>query len=261
MFLERLTNGRISLYYYRDKLDDHYLVDKAGIGLSKLQYRESEGRVNGRNVIRKSTSHILLLNYYMQDWPQAPKVTADLEKPRHDNLIRLLEQYHAALGSAETFDVLEKGTSLIALTAEMVGEYTRYNDNDLEVSVEDYPRVGVLAHIWMPRVNRKLYFRTGVLYSKFTLNGVSRTYYKFPVQLEYIYPSGTIRPRISYGPNFTNLIASTVSGHIGAMARLGKRAYLTAGYEIEFDEEYVVIPVAILSHSVSVGFAVRLSGR
>ena len=64
----------------------------------------------------------------------------------------------------------------------------------------------------MPRVNRNLYFRTGVLYSRLDLYGATRT-------------------------------------------------FLTASYEIEFEKEFVIIPVAFLSQSVSVGIAVRLNGR
>ena len=259
-FLEQLTSGRVSLYYYRDELGDHYLIDKAGLGLSQLEYRESEKWVNGKRIASKSRSHLLLLNYYLQDWPDAPQATEDLGGPRHDNLIRLLENYHAAVSSNDTFEVLEQKMPLIVLTPEVVAGYTRYAEVP-EMKTDNYSRVGALAHIWMPRVNRKLYFRTGVLYSQLDLYGTTRTYYKFPVQLEYVYPSEVFRPSFAYGPNFTNIIAGTVSGNLGAMVRLGNRTFLTAGYEIEFEEEYLIIPVQFLSQSVSVGIAVRLNGR
>lgn len=260
LFLERLTSGRISLYSYRNEIYDYYLIEKSGLGLSKLEYRESERWVNGKRVINQSRSHILLLNYYMQDWPEAPAVTEDLGQPRRDNLLRLLEQYHAAVNPVETFEILEDRIPLIVLTPELVAGYNRYHEV-LTLMVDNYTRFGAIAHIWMPRVNRKLYFRTGVLYSRFELEATTRSYYKFPVHLEYIYPSRTLRPRISYGHNFNNLTGGTVSGNLGIMARLANRIFLTADYEIEFDEQFVVIPVEFLSHAISVGIAVRLHGQ
>ena len=127
------------------------------------------------------------------------------------NLIRLLEDYHAAVGSHHTFYVLEEKLPLIVLTPQVVAGYTRYAEVP-EMKMGNFSRVGALAHIWMPRVNRNLCFRTGVLYSRLDLYGATRT-------------------------------------------------FLTASYEIEFEKEFVIIPVAFLSQSVSVGIAVRLNGR
>ena len=259
-FLEQLTTGRITLYYFRDDLGDHYLVDKPGLELSKLEYKESVKQVRGKRVFNRSRSHILLLNYFMQDWPAARERTADLGEPNHWKLIQLLEAYHAAVGEEASFEVLREQPPLIVLNPEITAGYTKYFDvNDLRVP--SYAPVGIVAHVWMPRINEKLFFRTGVYFTRFQLEDKAMGYYKVPVQLEYVYPTGAFRPRFAYGPNFNNLTAGTVSGNLGAMLRVSDRLFLTAAYELEFEQEFVVVPVDFLAHSVSVGAAMLLNQR
>ncbi|MGB3801687.1 MAG: hypothetical protein WA952_17855 [Lewinella sp.] len=260
LFLERLTSGRVDLYYFRDERFNHYLIDKPGLGLSMLEYKETIKRVRGKRVLNRSRSHVLLLNYYLQDWVDAPEKTKDLGEPRHEDLINLLRQYHAAVGAADDFEVLKEQPPLIVVSPELVGGYTKYFDVS-DLSVTSYTPVGIIGHLWMPRFNERLYFRTGMLYTRFELESGSRGYYKLPVQLEYIYPSGAFRPRFAFGPNFNNLTANTVSGNIGAMVRVANRVFVTAAYELEFEQEFVIIPVDFLAQSVSVGVSLMLTDR
>lgn len=105
------------------------------------------------------------------------------------------------MDSDQSFDVPEEKIPLIVLTPEIVADYTQYAEVP-KMETDNYSRVGAPAHIWMPRVSRKPYLRTGVLYSRLDLDGATRTYYKFLVQLEYVYPSDVFRPSFAYGRNF-----------------------------------------------------------
>lgn len=260
VFLERLTDGRISLYYYRDTLGNHYYVDKPGLELSELEYRESIKYVNGRRVYNESKSHILRLNYFMQDLPDAAALTEDLGEPKHNALIKLLREYHEALGIAEKFTVLKEQPPLIVPNPELLGGFATYTDVP-DLTASSYYPVGAVVHFWSPRVNEKLYFRTGVLYSRLQLETGSKAFFKIPLQLEYIYPSGAFRPRIAFGPIFNNLTAHTVSGNVGAFVRVGPRVFLSLSYGVEFEQDLMIVPTAYLAQSFHLGCAVMLSER
>ena len=62
------------------------------------------------------------------------------------NLIRLLEDYHAAVSLHHTFDVLQEKLPLIVLTPEVLAGYTRYAEVP-EMKLGNCSRVGALAHI------------------------------------------------------------------------------------------------------------------
>ncbi|MFO7657434.1 MAG: hypothetical protein R6W78_10230, partial [Bacteroidales bacterium] len=58
---------------------------------------------------------------------------------------------------------------------------------------------GVIANIWMPRTNEKIYFKTGFLYSKVEdTNGKKYGYLAVPIHIGYLAPNTyKIRPSVS----------------------------------------------------------------
>ncbi|MGB3801689.1 MAG: hypothetical protein WA952_17865 [Lewinella sp.] len=82
-----------------------------------------------------------------------------------------------------------------------------------------------------------------------------------PRTIKYIHPTEDFSPRFSFGPDFSNLTAVTVSGNLNASVRLANRRPLSTAYEMVFDQEFVGGPVNFLAHKISAGFARMLTGR
>ena len=121
-----------------------------------------------------------------------------------------------------------------------------------------YPTGGVIAHLWLPRANEKINVRTGVMFSRLQLDDGNRSFFRFPLQLEYLRPSGVFRPRFAYGPVFNNLTASTVSATAGGMSQFGDRFFVSLTYEIEFEQALVFAPEKFLGQGAFLGCAIRL---
>lgn len=67
IFLEFLIKGQINIYYLRDDSGDHYFLEKEGTKIIEIPYEEGIRYKDDVPYFYKSTKHIGLLNYYMQD--------------------------------------------------------------------------------------------------------------------------------------------------------------------------------------------------
>ena len=257
LFLECLATGIISLYYYRDETGNNYLVDKEGLKLTSLLYRESITNVDGRETYNRSRSHILTLNYFMSDVRDPASITRNLGEPKHHDLLRVLRAYHKALGAEEKLTIYQERAPFVVLLPELTGGFTQYYDV-AELADQGYPEIGLIGHFWLPRINEKLYFRTGFSYSRLLVFEEKRGFVKVPLQLEYIAPSGVFRPRIAYGVVFNNLTAHTVSVNLGGNLKLAERLFLTASYDAELEQEFLLVPGRFVAGSIRLGCMVKL---
>lgn len=94
VFLEFLIRGKISVFYLRDTLGDHYYLEKEGYEFAELPY---EDRIIYKDIspsTYKSWTHIAMLNLYMQDAPSMKDKIKGTGKPTHQNLTRLARSYH-----------------------------------------------------------------------------------------------------------------------------------------------------------------------
>jgi len=209
VFLEYLVNGKLNIYYLRDELKDRYYFEKEGENIVELPYDEGikyDQKTNNPYFYR-SVKHINLLTYYLQDAPELKSKINKLNKPDHINLIRLSESYQNVVCKDENCIVYERKLPFLKLAIEPVFGIVKYF-NATKAELE----YGGLLYIWMPRTNEWLYFKTGFL--KQSVNGesfdnidINNKYELFsviriPFQLQYIYPSGKIKPLFSIGYNF-----------------------------------------------------------
>ncbi len=94
VFLEFLIKGKVSIYYMRDDNGDHYYLDKEDEKLIEIPYEAGTKFVGYKEVFYESKKHIGLLNYYMKDAPEFHSRIQSMKKPKHQNLIKLAEDYH-----------------------------------------------------------------------------------------------------------------------------------------------------------------------
>ena len=111
-FLECLIKGRVSIYYRRDNEGDHYYVDKEDLKLAEIPCEEGLRNVDGKSVMYKSAKHYGILNYYMQDAPEVRSRIENIKEPERQNLIKLTEDYHKAIGEGDRYIIYEKKTAI-----------------------------------------------------------------------------------------------------------------------------------------------------
>ena len=203
VFLEFLIKGQVNIYYLRDGGDDAYFIDKEDMPLTEIPYEEGIRETDGKQLFYNTKKHFGILNYYMQDAPEMGKQISKMKKPKHDNLVKLAENYHYAVCTdGSSCIVFEKKLPLIKAAMDGTGgmEYRHTGESSFIG--------GVLLNLWLPRANEKLYFRTGVLYSRYektieddyvNLEHFKKPIYKIPLMFEYIYPKSVIRPKAAYG--------------------------------------------------------------
>ena len=203
VFLEFLIKGQMNIYYMRDGIGDHYFIEKDDMPLIEMPYEESIQKIDGKQYFYTTKAHFGILNYYMQDAPEiVQNRIGKLKQPEHKNLIKLAKEYHYAVcTNGEQCIIFEKKLPLVKVAVDVAGgmEYFRTDISSFTG--------GVLLNFWMPRTNEKLYFRTGLLYSKYkdTYKDMSQEHlkiYKIPLMIEYIYPKSVIRPKFAYGTIF-----------------------------------------------------------
>lgn len=260
VFLERLAKGVISLFYLRDENADRYFLDKEDLRLTELVYDKEIRKVDGKSLEFESSTHIARLNYFMENSPWAQKNTDQLGKPQHDNLLKLIEGYHKRIGREDELIIYEKKKKVSKVNLELLGASRNYfNVPDLQD--QWYTETGLIAHIWMPRTSEKLFFRTGVSYSRLALENGTDSHFSVPVQLEYIYPKGFIRPRVAYGPVFHAIASNTVAVNAGLNARVYNNFFLSLAVDTGFNQLLVFLPESYLSTSIQLGVLWMPSNR
>jgi len=263
VFLEYLIDGKISIYYYREgQFDDHYFIEKEKGELIELPYEKGIKSKDGVEYQYESTTHIGILSFYMQDAPDLLSTITKLKQPEHKNLIKLAEKYHKEVCDGEKCIIYEKKLPPLKVNLEFVAGVTHFNNEFYsEFNTEQtgyFATGGVLAHFWLPRVSENLYFKTGAVFLHDSNSSTTSTIlYKIPIQFEYLYPKGIIRPRASLGFDYLIFLPAC---SVGANIKLNKFLQLTINYDIDFNSENSILnmPNRFCSHSLNGGVCVSL---
>lgn len=262
VFLEYLVNGELDIYYLRDHDGDHYYAETAMEGLREIPYNEGVKSMDGKHYKFRSKGHIGVLQHFTNEAPELFSEIQRIQKPTHRNLSRLAENYHEQVCySAEECVIYEKETPLLRSEIEFLGGgLILYNPaQDLSGSYSSV-QTGFVLHINMPRVNEKIYFRTGVLLAPIRFDEGLVAVYKFPAQFEYVYPKGTIRPKLFYGINlYKPFFLSTAMGG-GINVNMNKSISLSFTYDIDFvpNERMFFRPESLFSQALFAGVIIKL---
>ena len=98
-----------------------------------------------------------------------------------------------------------------------------------------------------------------MLFSKFE-SIISDAAFKVPLQVEYVYPKGIVRPIVAYGINIYDQLYLTNAVMAGVRIRLNKSIYIGLSYDADFELNYSlpVIPGGNVSQSISTGILIKL---
>jgi hypothetical protein len=280
LFLEFLIKGKVSIYYLRDNNGDHYFIEKDGVRITEIPYKKEIRHKGDTDYFYESTEHIGVMKYYMQDAPEFQSRIERMGKPEHKNLIKLAEDYHNKVCKDESCIIYEKKMPIFKISLEIVGGMFYptfggvYEEEELYIVHKSYVQTGVITNICMPRTSENLYFRSGIIYSnveaykihmQFYTDGsydwvqtdnYKMSLYKFPIQLEYIYPKGIVKPKLAYGLNIylpSNYNYSLVAG---LNIKLHKSIFLTVMYDLEYFGG--IIPHYIGPQSLLFGLQIKL---
>ncbi len=257
VFLEFLIKGQVDVYYFRDKLGDHYFIEKENMPLTEIPYEEGFKEMEGgKQYSYKTKKHIGILNYYMQDAPEVQSEINDLRKPAHDNLIKLAEDYHQLVcKDGEPCVIFVKKQPLVKVTLDIAAGMI-FADGHAPIG-------GVLLNFWMPRANEKIYFRTGALYlgNEISYEGSSvskRPVFKIPIMFEYIYPKSVIRPKAAYGFSIYNMLEAYSASCMGGVnIQLHQSVSCFLEYHLDFASRYLIIPERLVFQTFLGGLEFR----
>jgi len=257
VFLEYLIKGRVNIYYLRDAHGDHYYINKDDTELTEIPYQEGIKYVDAKRVYFETKQHVGILKYYMQDAPELKSQINGIKRPVHQNLIKLAEDYHNAVCKGDRCIIYERVQPFVQINLEFDGGVVNFRNVE-DLHDRFYFQGGIIAHLWMPRTNEKIYFRTGLLYSQLEFTGEKRNYYKIPCHIEYIYPKGILRPKLSYGLNLYYPFFQSISFNPGLNIKLIKPLYLSISSDIEFNPVLMILPHDLLSGSINIGIIFEL---
>ncbi len=213
-FFEHFFSGDINFYYLRESDNSRYFLEKHDSGLVEIPYSEEMVTKDNRNYKSASRIHFGLLTLFTQDAPGLKGYIYSIKKPNHYNLKKLGVKYHKEINRADQFEIHEAKNTLFMIFPEPVIGFMGYK-NIPNLIEGNYMQSGILLHAWMPGASEKLFFKTGLLYSRLQFEREAVDFYKIPIHLEFIAPRGIVRPRFSVGANVfkpRNITFSTTGG-------------------------------------------------
>jgi len=255
-FLEFLVKGEVSLFYLRDETGEHYYIEKTGEPLTEIRYEEGTIYRNNTSCFYQTNQHIGILKVFMKDAPSLAKEIEEVKKPSHENLIKVAKDYHNLVCPGNDCIIYEKPVPFLKMNIEVAGGIINYQRID-SLDGNNFFRTGVFAHLWMPRWNENMYFRTGISYAKLSFENGDEGYYKIPLQFEYVFPKGLIRPRFAYGYTMYLNSGTYMSLDGGLNILLSDKLFLDIAADLEFESK-AVIPGKKLSHTFYAGFVFKL---
>jgi hypothetical protein len=196
IFVEYLVKGRKDLYYFRDAVGDHFLINRSNDTVVEVPYSLNIVNKDGTNYFKESTVHKGYLKTYFNECPDLfPRIDA-IAKPETDNLISLTKQYHKLTCGDSGCIVYGKPKAQFKMFFEPYVGFTNWKG-----SAENYSHYGAYVYFWLPRSSERLYFKTGVIVSKI-YDDKTYSLVKIPLQLEYIRSDKLVRPKVDLGVNF-----------------------------------------------------------
>ena len=262
-FLEYLVKGKVSLYSRKQNVSTYYYIDKDTCGIIEIPYEEGVRYKGDTAYYYKSNKHIGILKYYMSDAEMLDKNIVNLQRPQRKELISLAKNYHNLVCNDYQCIVYEKKLPLLRVDPQLVFGYTRFSEkSELAKVLNNVETYGMLLHFWVPYLGERLFLKTGYIamnakYINITEFGIATRVLKIPLQIEYLYPKGIIRPRVSAGFDYL-IFRPTIS--TGALFDLGK-INITLDYDISFGpslENNFLYPDMFYYHSLYAGVRVRL---
>jgi hypothetical protein len=237
LFLEFLINGVVDIYYYRDNLGEHYLIDNGTDNLYELKNEKREIIINDIKYLKDSKEYIGMLKYYFKESPSISQKAETIDLS-HKSLISITHDYHNEVCTNEECIIYEKKLPnnkkrigiLIGLNglSFVQGKFTEgyYYMRNSQFGFNVFPSIGFFYKKNLPYLNERISFQYECTYSRVKLQTYN-TYVLYPDNLTYLndirlthntlsntgffkyeIPKGKIRPTFQIGAS-VNLSYST----------------------------------------------------
>jgi len=259
IFLEFLVKGKLNLYYLRDGDTRRYFMEKGDEPMQEIPYKEGIKYIDNTPYAFNTKTHINILSHYLEDTPELISSVKKMGKPDQNNLTKLAYDYHNIVCKDGKCIIYAKHKPTFSVDLE--AQVGTLNIHHTESYVgKCYMMSGVLAHIWMPRENEKLFFRTGILYSRVKDADRYWSFYKIPLIVEYVYPKGIVRPVLGLGLNIYMPYEHSFACMAGLNVKLHKNVDFRFSYSADFIATgfFAFVPKSLFSTSITAGVAVRL---
>lgn len=256
-FFDVLIDGRLSLYKTSNTTGDHYYLNKYGTGFVEIPYTEEQVTKNDKTFLQKSTRHIGILKLFTEEVPDLINEIESSTTPDVYSLTDICKKYNDIVCKDEKCVVYEKEAPKVKLYPDIVGGIAFYSNTD-DLLKQTTSQFGVIGHIWIPNPSEKIFVRTGLIYTRMAFyNNIKASYIKLPIQIEYLYPKGIIRPGLAIGATIYNFNYQTISLNGGLNFELTHNFRLTVNGDVEFTQTFGIIPKKYFGSVINAGIGYR----
>jgi len=181
LFLEVLIDGIADIYYYRDNIGEHYLIDNGDGKLYELKNDEKEVVVNDQKFVRRSNEYIGMLKYFFS---KAPSLSKEIENTtlNHKSLINITQKYHKQVCTNEECIVYEKklpkkkgifgpilglNVTNVSVVNNFTDDYFYLRNSHFQTAI--YPSIGLFYNNNLFYWNERLNFQYEITYRRLNL--------------------------------------------------------------------------------------------
>lgn len=185
LFLEILIDGIADIYYYRDNIGEHYLIDNGDGKLYELKNDEKEVVINNQKFVRRSKEYIGMLRYFFSS---APSLSQEIDNTvlNHKSLIRITEKYHKQVCTNEECIVYEKklpkkkalfgpilglNVTNVSVVNNFTDDYYYLRNSHFQTAI--YPSIGLFYNNNLFYWNERLNFQYEITYRRVNLKSSS----------------------------------------------------------------------------------------
>lgn len=251
-FLECLTEGRLSIYYYRDSIGNRFYAEKENNGLVDLVQPE----YSNNDVYQKTGSSAEFkkaLTELTSDVPQLQVDINNLTVLNRSNLVQIATQYNSVTNSENSSSNSDKSRFDL-----IVGGGVMFTGNESKgYAKENYPLLNLGMAI---STGHNFYMRSGI--GAFITSGNLRNTpvvvsLKIPLFLEYNLSSTKSGVYIGAGCNIYPSAGIFDSFHTGANIMLTDHIGFKLDVDLEFFNKYIIVPDYLISTTPSAGLLFR----
>lgn len=255
VFLEKLMDAIVDLYFYKDALSEYFYIEKEGT-IYELSNNLQEVKINAagphnqsKKIIKESNQYIGTLKYVFQD---APELYNEINNTRFafKSLIEITESYHKQVcDDFECIDYTKSTDQIIFLDPYFGISNSRMSFRSSEQFTASNPLVLGLDVRFKPTKMHYLWnlligvnfshnsFNTNRYYNAYEDNNyqISLNYsvLRIPLILEYSFPSRSFQPFIFAG--VTNAFTFNAENNINIFYLNAVSGEIRDGYEVESD--------------------------
>ncbi len=266
-FVEYLVGGKKNLYFVRDKRGSHFFVGSQRDTITEIYYKEEFTYRDGIYYKQESTDHLSLLNSYFSDCPALFPEIRKIARPDINNLMKLMKNYHRFNPNDSSYRMYYTKSKIKIFIEPHIGivNYKRMASGFVGDPNESslIAQSGIHAYLWLPKSSENLYFKTGYTYAKYNL-GIPYTILKIPIQFEYQFLPGAIRPFVDIGFNFYSAKQTIYKGKLltfacgaGVQIKLNNHLY----YEVNVNSDLLSFAFnapLVLNYSAETGIRITL---